>query len=105
MDWQRTSLGSWLRKRNVQRPLLPTHIFFCAPKEIGLLALLLEELHDQLAPPALLVRAVDCAHQGYGPLLDQRLEVDIVDGGEGQVEQVAREGRYRREVPVEEDGV
>jgi hypothetical protein len=94
MDWQHTSLGSWLRKRNVQRPLLPTHVLFCAPKEVGLLPLLLEKLHNQLAPAALLVCAVDCAYQCYGPLLDQRLEVDVVNGGEGQVEEIAREGRY-----------
>jgi hypothetical protein len=105
MDWQRTSLGSWLRERNVQRPLLPAYILFRAPKEVGLFPLLLEELHYQLAPPALLVCAVDCAHQCHGPLLDERLEVDIVNGGEGQVEQVAGEGRYRGEVAVEEDCV
>jgi hypothetical protein len=55
IDWQHTSLGSRLRKRNVQRPLLPAHILLSAPKKVRLLALLLEELHDELAAPALLV--------------------------------------------------
>jgi hypothetical protein len=100
-----TSLSSWLRKRNVQRPLLPAHVLFCTPKEVGLLPLLLEKLHNQLPSAALLVCAVDCAYQCYGSLLNKRLEVDIVDGGEGQVEQVASEGRYGGEVSVEEDCV
>jgi hypothetical protein len=43
--------------------------------------------------------------QRYGPLLNQRLEVDIVNGGERQVEQVAGQRGYRGEVPVEEYGV
>jgi hypothetical protein len=51
------------------------------------------------------VCAIDGAHQGYGPLLDQRFEVDIVNGGEGEIEQVAGQGRYGGEVSVEEDGV
>jgi hypothetical protein len=102
IDWQRTSLGSRLRKRHVQRPLLPAHVLLGAAEEVRLLALLLEELHDELAAPALLVCAVYCADECDGALLDERLEVDIVDGGEGEVEQVAREGRYRGEVAVEE---
>jgi hypothetical protein len=105
MYWQHTSLGPWLRKRNVQRPLLPAHILFGAPEEVGLLPLLLEKLHDQLTPAALLVCAVYCAYQRYSSLLDKRLEVDIVNGGQGQVEQIAREGRYGGEVSVEEDCV
>jgi hypothetical protein len=61
MDRQHTSLSSWLRKRNVQRPLFPAHVLLGAPKEVGLLALLLEELHYKLPSPSLLVRAF------YGP--------------------------------------
>jgi hypothetical protein len=102
MDWKRTSLGSGLRERHVQRPLLPAHVLFGAAKEVGLFPLLLKELHYQLAPPSLLVRAFYGPDQRHGPLLDERLEVDIVNGGEGQVEQVAREGQYRGEVAVEE---
>ena len=49
--------------------------------------------------------AVDGADEGQGALVDQGLEIDVVDGGQGQVEQVAREGRYGGEVAVEEDGV
>lgn len=52
-----------------------------------------------------MVCALDGAHEGLGALVDQELEVDIVDGGQGQVEQVSGEGRYRGEVAVEEDGV
>jgi len=99
---QNISLGSWLRERHVQRPLLPAHVFLGAPKEVRLLTLLLEELHDELAAPALLVCAVYCADQRYRPLLNERLEVDIVNGGEGEVEEVAGQRRYGGEVTVEE---
>jgi hypothetical protein len=51
------------------------------------------------------MRALDGADEGGGALVDQRLEVDIVDGGEREVEQVARERRDGGEVAVEEDGV
>lgn len=58
----RTSFCPWLRKSDIQGPLLPTHIFFCAAKEVGLFALFLEELHDELSPASLLVGAVYGAH-------------------------------------------
>jgi hypothetical protein len=48
------------------------------------------------------VCAVYGADERDGALLDERLEVDVVNGGEGEVEQVAREGGYRGEVAVEE---
>jgi hypothetical protein len=105
MKRQHTSLGAWLCKRDVQRPLLPAYILVGPPKEVGLFPLLLEELDDELAPAPLLVRAVYSPHQGNGPLLNQRLEIDVVNGGKGEIEQVAGEGRYRGEVAVEEYGV
>ena len=49
--------------------------------------------------------ALNGSHQGNGPLVNQRLQVDIVDSRQCEVEQIAREGRYRGEVAVEEDGV
>lgn len=49
--------------------------------------------------------AVYGAHQGKRLLLDERLEVDIVDGGKGEVEEVACQGRDGGEVPVKEDCV
>lgn len=102
---QHTGLGPGLCKRNVQRPLLPAYILFCPAKEVGLLPLLLEELHHKLPSPSLLVCAFYSADQRNGLLLDERLEVDIVNGGEGEVEQVAGQRRYGGEVAVEEDGV
>jgi hypothetical protein len=51
------------------------------------------------------VGAIDGADEGQGALVDQGLEIDVVDGGQGEVEQVAGEGGYRGEVAVEEDGV
>jgi hypothetical protein len=102
---QRTSLGARLSERDVQRPLLPAHVLVGTPKEVGLFPLLLKELDDELAPAPLLVRAVYSPNQRDGPLLNQRLEVDVVNGGKGEIEQVAGEGRYRGEVPVEEYGV
>lgn len=100
-----TSLGSWLCECNVQRPLLPANILLRPAKEVGLLPLLLEELHDKLSAAALLVCAVYGADQRNGPLLDERLEIDIVNGGKGEIEQVAGQRRYGGEVAVEEDGV
>jgi hypothetical protein len=82
--------------------LLPANVFLCTPKKVGLLPLLLEELHDELASASLLVSAIDGTYQGYSALLDQRLKVDVVNGGEGEVEQVAGQRRYRGEVSVEE---
>jgi hypothetical protein len=105
MDWQHTSLGSWLRKRDVQRPLFPAHVLLGTPKEVSLLPLLLEELYYELTSASLLVGPFYGPDQRYGSLLDERLEVDIVNGGEGQIEQVASERRYRGEVSVEEYGM
>lgn len=51
------------------------------------------------------MRAVYGAYEGYCPLLNERLEVYIVDGGEGEVEQVTCERRYGGEVSVEEYGM
>lgn len=49
--------------------------------------------------------ALNGAHERNGPLVDQGLEVDIVNGRQGQVQQVSGEGRYGGKVAVEEDGV
>jgi hypothetical protein len=94
-----------LRKRNVQRPLLPTHVLLSSAKEVGLLPLLFEELYYQLPTTSLLVCAVYRPDQCYGSLLDECLEVDIVDGGQGEVEQISRQRGYGGEVAMEEDCV
>ena len=49
--------------------------------------------------------AVNGTLQSIRLLLDERLEVDIVNGGEGEVEQVAGEGRDGGEVAMEEDSM
>ena len=102
---QRTSLCPRRRQGDVQRPLLPAHLVLSLAKEVGLPSLLLGELHYNLTTAALLVRGLHGAHQLDRLLVDERLEVDIVDGRKGEVEQIAREGRYGGEVAVEEDGV
>ena len=78
-----TSLGAWGGERHVQGPLLPAHVFVSFSEKVRLPPALLEELHDELATPPLLVGALDGAHQGNGSLVDQGLEVDVVDGGQG----------------------
>jgi len=102
---RRTCLGPWLGEGNVQRPLLPTNILVCLAEEVRLPPLLLKELDYNLSPSPWLVGAVYGAHQGKRLLLDERLQVDIVDGGKGQVEKVACQGRDGGEVAMEEDGV
>jgi len=101
----RTSLCPRGSERDIQRPLLPAHVLVGLCEEVRLSPALFEELHDELPPAALLVGALYGAHERNGPLVDEGLEVDIVDGGQGQVEQVARERGYGGEVAVEEDGV
>lgn len=44
--WEPTSLRAGRRKRHVQRPLLPAHIFVGFSKKVRLSSPLLEELHD-----------------------------------------------------------
>lgn len=51
------------------------------------------------------MRAVDRSYQRYRALVNQRFKIHVIDGGQGEVEQVTGEGRYRGEVAVEEDGV
>lgn len=102
---QRTRLGPRLCERDVQRPLLPANILVCLAEEVRLSPLLLEKLHGYLAPPARLMGAVYGADQGERLLLNERLEVDVVDGRQGEVEQVAGQRRDGGEVAVEEDGV
>lgn len=98
-------LGAWGSECHIQSPLLPTHILVGFTKEIRLAPPLLEELHNELAPPALVVCSFYGAHKGYGALVNQSLEVDIVNSGEGKVEEVAGEWQNGGEVSVEEDGV
>jgi hypothetical protein len=100
-----TSLGAWGSKRHVEGPLLPAHVFVGFSEKVRLPAALLKELYDELTTPPLLVSALDGAHQGNGPLVDQGLEVDVVDGRQGEVEQIPGEGGDGGEVSVEEDGV
>jgi hypothetical protein len=102
---QRTSLSSRLRKRDVQRPLLPANVLLCAAKKVGLFSLLLKELHYELSSSPLLVCAIYSPYESQRSLLNERLQVYIVDGGKGEVEQVACEGRYGSEVSVEEYGM
>jgi hypothetical protein len=70
---QHTSLGSWLRKRDVQRPLLPANVLLCAAKEVGLFSLLLKELYNKLSSSPLLVCAIYGAYERQRSLLDERL--------------------------------
>jgi hypothetical protein len=100
-----TCLCARCRKRHIQRPLLPAHILVGLAEEIRLSPPLLEELHDQLPAASLLVCALNGADERNGALVDQRLEVDVVDGGQREVEQVPRQRGYGGKVSVEEDGV
>lgn len=104
-DLENICLRPGLCERHVQRPLLPTNILVCLAEEVRLSPLLLEELYRNLAPSSGLVGAVYGATESMRLLLDERLEVHIVDGGESEVEQIACEGRNRGEVSVKEDGV
>lgn len=101
----RTSLGPGLGESHVKRPLLPANVFVCLSEKVRLSPLLLKELDDNLTSSAWMVGAVYGAHERKRLLLDKRLKVDIVDGGQRQVEQVACQGRYRGKVPVKENRV
>lgn len=92
-------------QRDVQRPLLPANVLVCFAKEVCLSPSLLEELDDKLASASLLVCAVYRPNQGHSPLIDEGFEIDIVDGRQGKVEQVAGKRRYGGEVAVEKDSV
>lgn len=100
-----TGFGPWLGKGDVQSPLLPANVLVCLAEEVRLSPLLLEELHHELPASSLLVCAVYRSHQGHRSLVDQRFQVHIIDGREGEVEQVAGERRDGGEVAMEEDGV
>lgn len=50
-------------------------------------------------------RSLDCTDEGGRALIDQGLEVDIVNGGESLVEEIAGERHDGDEVAVEEDCV
>ena len=102
---ERTSLRPWLGERDVQRPLLPADVLVGFAKEVCLSPSLFEKLYDKLPSSSLLMCTVYRSHQCYGSLVDQRLQIHIVDRGEGEVEEVAGEGRYGGEVAVEEYGV
>jgi hypothetical protein len=102
---EHTGFRPWLGKGDIQSPLLPANLLVCLAEEVRLSPLLLEELHHKLPASSLLVCAVYRSHQGYRPLVDQRFQVHIVDGGEGEVEQVAGERRDGGEVAMEENGV
>lgn len=101
----RTSLGPGLGESHVKRPLLPANVFVCLSEKVRLSPLLLEELDDNLTSSAWLVGAVYGAHKRKRLLLNKGFKVDIIDGGQRQVEQVACQGRYRGKVPVKEDGM
>ncbi len=106
---RQTCLCPGRRKRHVQQPLLPADLFVAlAEREICLSSFLLEKLHGQLASPALVRKGrvtVDLAHQGRGALVYQGLQVNIIDGRQGHVQEVARQGSDRGEVTVEKDCV
>ena len=109
-DEQRTSLGSRSRAGDIQRPLLPAHLFVRFAEKVRLSAFLLEEAHCNLRASTLsmiptMVRSLDSVNQLFCALVDQRLQVDIVDGWKGEVEEVVRQGDYGDEVAVEEDYV
>lgn len=87
--YRHTSLGPWLSKGNVQGPLLPADILVCLAKEVCLSPLLLKELYCNLPSTSRLMCAVYGPEQGVGLLLDECFQVDIVNGGEGKVKQVA----------------
>lgn len=102
---ERTGFRSGLGKRDIERPLLPADILVCLAKEVRLSPSLLEELHYKLPSSPLLMCTVYRSHQRYRPLVDQRFQVYIIDGRQGEVEQVASKRRYGGEVAVEEDSV
>lgn len=98
----RTRLGARCGYGHVQGPLLPTNVLVGFAKgKVRLPPALFEELDGELAA-LLLVAAVYGSDQGQGALVDERLQVYVVDGGEGEVEQVAGEGGDGGEVAVEE---
>ena len=105
---------------NVQNPLFPTHVVLSFSKaEVRLSPLLLKEPDRQLSPRASIASittacaspvAVSCltvhlSHQGRRALVDERLQVDIIDGGEGDVKEIAGEWTNGGEVPVKKDGM
>lgn len=104
-DLEDVSLGPGLGESHVKRPLLPANVFVCLSEKVRLSPLLLEELDDNLTSSAWLVGAVYGAHKRKRLLLNKGFKVDIIDGGQRQVEQVACQGRYRGKVPVKEDGM
>ena len=81
-----TSLCPGLGDGNVERPLLPADVLVGLAKEVRLSPFLLEELHDNLASTPGLVGAVYRTHERKSLLLDERLEIDIVDGRQREVE-------------------
>lgn len=107
---ERTTLRSRLGDRDLDRPALPADLLV-APRQPGLAAALLKELHHELPSPATGPGAprralrVELALQLRGPLLDHGLEFIVVDVGEGEVEDFAGAGDEGGEEAVEEYGV
>jgi len=106
-----TGLGPRRRERDLQHPHLPTHLLFglaaAEPTETATPPLLLEKLHRDL-PAQAAVRGRggrELPDQRGGARVDQGLELDVGDGGEGEVEDFDGGGADGGEVAVEEDGV
>jgi len=111
-------LGPRLRDRDLDDPALPADLLVTA-RQPGLPALLLKELDRDLATAAVAAAAAAAAGasagrgplrvqlpgQGGGALLDHGLELDVLDVGEGQVEDVVGARGERGKESVEEDGV
>lgn len=105
-----TTLCPWLGDSDPNGPALPADLLVAGRKE-GLPPLLLEELdHDLPTAPAVAGAAraalvVQLADEGVGALLDHGLELDILDVGKGEVEDLTGLGDDSREEAVEEDGM
>lgn len=104
-----TSVCPWRRECDVQRPLLPTNLFFrfCEP---CFLSLFLKKLNRHqtthpTAPRTTIGAGIELTRQRRRPLLDQRFQLDILNKGKCQAQDVACAWPDRGKEPVEEDCV
>lgn len=108
-----TCLRFWPGAHDLDNPLFPAYLVLGAAKEVRLLPLCLAELQHDLDATESIVAATSitrwrCFQRSYyggRALVYERLEVDVLDYREGEIEDVAAHRGYREEVAVEEDGV
>lgn len=110
-------IGPRSGERHVQNPGLPDQFVVRsggAEPPLGAGAFLLHEVHDHLASPALGFGGpardarggtLELSREGGGAGVDQGLEFDVGDEGEGHVEEFVGGGFEGGEVAVEEDRV